>query len=632
MPLSKEELSKVIWDDIPSTPQLKYAKGINPNEIVWDQPIKEISALPGRRKVEHKISERPSQFEDLRNLITTSPMEQINDPLFKLKAVAVPLSTAFRTLEQPIANAGLALQEGRAPSFEEIKGGVTGTRSGEIGDIFRSVGVPESLSALGGLIATGPLAELTSVGKTSKIIRSGEALAKEGSFRATLPARKLFGKITDSEINKVIDEGIGKGVRPSVAGKNTRYQSQKYFGNARDAVKAIIERKSDLNLIDESGNPSGNIPKNLDQFSQAIEQTKKSFYREWSNLASRRGQEGVTIPTEKFAVNIEKAANNKTLTIRFPELSEKLNNLAGRLREAKFFTPDELDDYVTSLNDSLRAFYKNPNPSQVSQVVADASLANQMRTALDDAIENGFSGLKKKYGALRSIEKDVLNRATVDLRKNYKGFFDLADVVSSGDITHGLLRLDPALITKGVVQRSLVSYFKFLNNPNRIIKNMFSVVDKAYKPAAREITEESAQKALIGPIARRLIEGPKPSKYIGVTDRAGEGFERVMPKEAAARIGARTKEVVDAVSRVKLLPAPMNFEIVPLQEALKRLRDFAFKYYSPKEQKIIIPENITFGTKADTLLKKMGINPITGEIKSKPLKTALQAAKARIKS
>lgn len=122
------------------------------------------------------------------------------------------------------------------------------------------------------------------------------------------------------------------------------------------------------------------------------------------------------------------------------------------------------------------------------------------------------------------------------------------------------------------------------------------------------------------------VANPKFAKKLGVTDMAGEVFERVMAEDAASRIGAQTKKVVDAVSKTKSLPAPMEFEIVPREEAIKRLQEFATKYYSPSKNKIEIPSNITFGGKAKTLLKQMGIDPITGQLKEGKLKSSLQVA------
>lgn len=125
------------------------------------------------------------------------------------------------------------------------------------------------------------------------------------------------------------------------------------------------------------------------------------------------------------------------------------------------------------------------------------------------------------------------------------------------------------------------------------------------------------------------VANPKFAKKLGVTDMAGEGFERVMAEDAASRIGAQTKKVVDAVSKTKSLPAPMEFEIVPREEAIKRLQEFATRYYSPSKNKIEIPSNIEFGGKAKTLLKQMGIDPLTGQLKEGKLKSALQIALKR---
>ena len=73
-------------------------------------------------------------------------------------------------------------------------------------------------------------------------------------------------------------------------------------------------------------------------------------------------------------------------------------------------------------------------------------------------------------------------RATLrDARKNSKGLIDYTDIFSGGQVVSGILSGNPAAIASGVTQKSISAYFKFLNNPNRAVKQMFESADKLTK-------------------------------------------------------------------------------------------------------------------------------------------------------
>jgi hypothetical protein len=175
-----------------------------------------------------------------------------------------------------------------------------------------------------------------------------------------------------------------------------------------------------------------------------------------------------------------------------------------------------------------------------------------------------------------------------------------------------LATLNPADIAKGVGMRAAKNWIKGLNDPNRIVKNMFRVVEKTrtkLTPAVQDaefkvMPELGVQKLLAGPEAKapqlRLGENVsttgKGRGLLEASPKYGEGFERNTPKEAQ-----------------------------------QRMKEFAFKYWNPSKKKIDIPEGQAFNDKEKTILKKMGINPITGEYKSKPLQSAFQKAYERFK-
>src|SRR3990167_7346651 len=79
-----------------------------------EEPAKKTPFLPGKERVEKLISERPSQFEPF-NPLTAGPGGSFSPSAIGLKL----LSALSRSIEQPLANSAMALQERNLPSFQK---------------------------------------------------------------------------------------------------------------------------------------------------------------------------------------------------------------------------------------------------------------------------------------------------------------------------------------------------------------------------------------------------------------------------------------------------------------------------------------------------------------------------------
>jgi len=127
-----------------------------------------------------------------------------------------------------------------------------------------------------GEFAGGEIAEL-GYPKVAATVHSAISAAP-----ALVGAKSAFGKTpgksvsaVGKEVTTAIKKGINKAIRPSVAKKTTSKQVKGYLNKAESAVTEIVKNKDNLKMIDDVGNPVEGLPKTLDQFSQAIEQTKK---------------------------------------------------------------------------------------------------------------------------------------------------------------------------------------------------------------------------------------------------------------------------------------------------------------------------------------------------------------------
>ena len=125
-------------------------------------------------------------------------------------------------------------------------------------------------------------------------------------------------------------------------------------------------------------------------------------------------------------------------------------------------------------------------------------VVNNLRKELDNVITGasgeGYQELKRSYGALKAVEKEVTHRAIVDARKNVQGLIDFTDIFTSGELVSGLATMNPAVIGKGVFMRGVKELYKAMNDPNRIVKNMFTDVDKLVAKRGQPLQSKTLQK------------------------------------------------------------------------------------------------------------------------------------------
>lgn len=286
----------------------------------------------------------------------------------------------------------------------------------------------------------------------------------------------------EKKITSTVTKGIEKAVRPSVTGNITASQAKQYFRNAQDAVENIVANKSNLQLTDEVGEViTGQVPKSLKQFREAIDQTKGSIFRQYDELAKSAGRGGAEVSLSPVAKEVSIVAENKVLQDLAPQVAEYAKARSASLVGKKYTTMDA-QEAIKILNQSLDAFYKNPSYDTASKAYVDSIIVNNMRKSLDDVITRaagpGYQNLKKSYGALKSIEKDVGRRATVDARKNVRGLIDFTDIMSGGAAVQGIISMNPAVIGQAATMSAIKNLIKRANDPNRIVKNMFVNTEK----------------------------------------------------------------------------------------------------------------------------------------------------------
>ena len=340
----------------------------------------------------------------------------------------------------------------------------------------------ESVANIGMSLPVGAIAgkSVQAAGKAGRAIASARAASKTAA---------AAGKL-----DNVIADGIEKGIRISTTGKRSIGDLEQFKSQASEAVKAIIRKQDALKLTDEFGQEAAEkLPQNLRQFSEAVDQTKKAIFEEYDQLARRAGEAGAEVDLSSVASElIDTVSDPKfaSLEDQAPEIADYILKRTAALEKRGFYTAEQAQQAIKNYNLSLDSFYKNPNYENYATASIDAMIANNLRSAVDDVIGKATGGnyqaLKNQYGALRAIEKDVLNRAIVDARKNTKGLLDFTDIFTGGDLIAGLATMNPALLAKAGAQKGIKEYFKFLNDPNRIVRSMFRKADALMKALPTE--------------------------------------------------------------------------------------------------------------------------------------------------
>lgn len=374
-------------------------------------------------------------------------------------------------------------QQGQA-NLKDIGTGVMQSRPGQA----VMGGVQSGMEAYGGFKERNPrlATNLEAVGNVASVIPvgfGGKVAGKE-SLNIAKDVAGLTKRIGKSNIDDVIETGISKGIRPSVVGKNSLAQLDQYKAKAKEAVLNIVKNKQNLSYVDEFGESvAGKLPSSLKELTEAVDQTKKRIFSEYSALATKAGGTGVAVDLNKVTSELGKIVNDKVIQTISPETAQYATNLIERFSKQGSFTPEQAQQAIANMNSSLEAFYRNPTYGTYRQAQIDALITNNLRESLDEVITSatgpGYAELKKAYGALKTIEKDAIKRAVVEGRKNAKGLVDFTDIFSAGDVVMGVVTGNPAQVAKGAIQKAVSSYIKRLNSPDSAIKKMFQKVEGA---------------------------------------------------------------------------------------------------------------------------------------------------------
>lgn len=330
------------------------------------------------------------------------------------------------------------------------------------------------------------------------------------------------GRVVRPPLENIVKRGISKGVKPTVIGKPSLAKMDKFYNNAKTAVETIAGNKNSLNILDDAGDAVA-LPETAAQMAQAVDQTKKLIYQKYHNMALSAGDAGAVFNVDNIVKNLDEIISGPKNKKYSPQVRKYAESLKDEIAELAGEAPEIIEERIKDLNSSLASYFDGRVTKAKARI--DASVAAAMREELDkniiDVLGTGYQQLKKQYGALKAIEKEVNKRALVNARGANKSLLDFTDIFTGGELVSGLLTMNPVVIAKSATQKGIKETFKMLNNPDRAIKQMFQ--------AAYNISEQGTKKQL-----------PPLSKY-GAASVVSETATKPLKEDEQTTIPGRDK-------------------------------------------------------------------------------------------
>jgi len=297
------------------------------------------------------------------------------------------------------------------------------------------------------------------------------------SENATLEVPKVEANIGEMYINAV-SPGV-KGKKQTVEGFNASTQQ------AVNAIKSITKNKKDLKFRDIETNEfiEGQLPTNLWEFGGAITHRKASVYQKVLESIGEAADKPVN--TERIINAMEDIVNDPVYA-GFPQIQKRAKNTLSQYM-MQDYTPGQIERLIQLENDRLQAFYRG-NGTQADAIVS-AIVVNNLRDLLDEAVEQAggeaVRDLKKEYGALKSIERDVVHRGIHNAQARKAGMVDMASIRNIGDFAQGMSG-DLSALKRTGAEIAGQSFITALNDRDALIKRMFLVSDQAYSKMPNE--------------------------------------------------------------------------------------------------------------------------------------------------
>lgn len=274
-------------------------------------------------------------------------------------------------------------------------------------------------------------------------------------------------------------------IKPTSQWVKTNTQLQQYNDDAMWAVESIIKNKNALKYVDANWEETfWHLPRTLDEFSQAIKQTKQSIYDRYAAIA-KEAWKTTEVDTSDIVKTLKNQLKNKEKTSWWSEATK--SRIASWIKDLEELgnkmSVEWTQEKIQELNQKLTAFMKNPNPNDVSSNAVDGLVLNWLKNSLDDAIEKAwldseeYFQLRNMYKQLKSIESDVNHRSVVFWRQNPQSLVDSMADLQTIDAIADIISNPIWWTVKLVKTKAFKTLAKDKNDSNKIVEKMFKEAD-----------------------------------------------------------------------------------------------------------------------------------------------------------
>lgn len=427
---------------------------------------------------------------------------------------------------------------------------------------------------------TGALAKVTGgLVKTvpSAIRGASQASLNEGSTEnfvknaALVPLSVGAGKVVGGIVKKGL-KGIQKGISPGI--EDSLMRAIKPAKNNTGFVDAL---KTSLPDLQETAQISGKKIQNIDDLEQAITETKK---RVWANYADLLG------PNANATVDGNKIADAMVSSLDKRFIAQNPEKVKGIIAKADTYRHDitlnDAEEALQSVNNDLHAYYaKNKvaqnvaaqDPEFAYVVNEGEALRKQLYAKLDELTGEQSAELKKRYGALSNLQKEVTPRKNVIARQNP---LTLAEQVgyarAGGNVLKNLADFKFGSAVGSAIEFAVPKGIKKLNDPNFLIEKAFSTLEKNPRvPYAPTIPNRFVPAGYL-----------EESKTIIPQYRSPVDTSGILPQSSAAVPRAQGAEYYSP--KLKALPSPA---IIP--EYIPRNNSPKFDFRSSNKTAHLLP-------------------------------------------
>src|ERR1700674_1086597 len=351
-------------------------------------------------------------------------------------------------------------------------------------------------------------------------------------------------------------------------------------------------------VTDREGNPVTEFKSNGDLL-HGVRAAKQYI---WNALEQRTGSVAkLSADTNAVADAMEKSISKRTAE-QYPEIAKKVQARADTYRGLKSFR--DIENAIQDANDDLRGYYKRSTPTDspiTAETAATEAEVKVLRKMLDDGVEKltgeGTADLKRRYGALRDVERASAKQYAVETRQKGANLWEgLAALRAAGDFVSGnVLGAAKAGATMAVGKR-----LGLVRTPAWLIDQAFQG-PKAFEPSAA-ITPPPGVK-IAGELGPGAPVTPPPADTSGPIrnapqPRVAEGTRAtrlglLLPEKGSTTLTPHDRAPARADPREPTKPPPLKIQ--------------------PTSNRVLTAEREGNATKAASTLK-----PIFGKVENVP--------------